>query len=139
MMNIDDVIAREKRIYEENQKVIDTHVLHEDFTLEELYCDDTEVIEEHLNNYRFASEYHKQIAEWLEELKALQHFESNYEHNLKVEYNKGIDDFYDEVLNFEDYIEPLDTSKFGAVLLYSGVDITKMIYNIKEQLKADGE
>ena len=71
MMTIDEAIVREKRIHEENKKVVDTHVLHEEFTLEELYCDDTEVIEEYLNNYKFASEYHKQLAEWLEELKEM--------------------------------------------------------------------
>ena len=70
-MTIDYVIAREKRIHEENQKVVDTHLLQGKFTLEELYCDDTEVIEEHLRYYRFASEYHKHIAEWLEELKEI--------------------------------------------------------------------
>lgn len=51
---------------------------------------------------------------------------------------KAIDEFYDKVLNFEDYIEPVDTSEFGAVLLYSGKDITNMIVKIKEQLKAGG-
>lgn len=52
--------------------------------------------------------------------------------------NKAIDEFYDEVLNFEDYIEPIGTSEFGAVLLYSGKDITNMICKIAEQLKAGG-
>lgn len=50
-------------------------------------------------------------------------------------YAKGIDDFYDNVLNFEDYIEPIDTSEFGAVLLYSGNDITNMIVKIKEEMR----
>ena len=71
MMTINEAIVREKEIHEANQKVVNTHVLHEEFTLEELYCDDTEVIEEHLNNYKFASEYHKQVSEWLEELKEM--------------------------------------------------------------------
>lgn len=57
---------------------------------------------------------------------------------LAEERNKTIEEFYDKVLNFEDYIEPLDTSEFGAVLLYSGKDITNMIVKIKEQLKAGG-
>lgn len=70
-MTIDETIKREKEIHKDNQMVVETHIVHEDFTLEELYCDDTEVIEEHLESYRFASEYHKQIAEWLEELKSL--------------------------------------------------------------------
>ena len=53
--------------------------------------------------------------------------------------NKAIDEFYDEVLNFEDYIEPSGTSEFGSVLLYSGKDITNMICKIAEQLKAGGK
>lgn len=49
-------------------------------------------------------------------------------------YYQAIDDFYDKALNFEDYIEPKGTSEFGAVLLYSGSDITKMIRKIKDEL-----
>lgn len=49
-------------------------------------------------------------------------------------YNKAIQDFYDKVLNFEDYIEPLDVSPLGTVLLYSPYDIKKMIVKIKEEL-----
>ena len=52
-------------------------------------------------------------------------------------YNQAIDDFYDKVLNFEDYIEPLDTSDNGSVLLYSGKDITNMIVKIKEEIKGE--
>ena len=48
--------------------------------------------------------------------------------------NDAIQDFYDEILNFEDYIEPINTTEFGEVLLYSGKDITKMIVKIKEEL-----
>ena len=41
----------------------------DDVTLDVLYCDDTEVIEEHLANYQRCAEEHRQIAKWLEELK----------------------------------------------------------------------
>lgn len=105
MMTIDEAIDREKEIHEANQKVVDTHVLHEEFTLEELYCDDTEVIEEHLNNYRFASEYHKQLSEWLEELKFIKQWKadimegfckydaSSFEEIVYNAKNKAIDEF----------------------------------------------
>lgn len=96
MITIDEAIAREKEIHEANQKVVDTHVLHEEFTLEELYCDDTEVIEEHLNNYRFASEYHKQVSEWLEELKAIKSdgfTDDLLNMGFTKGYRKAIDDF----------------------------------------------
>lgn len=69
-LTIDEVILREKRIYAENLKIVDTHVLSGEFTLEELYCDDTDAIKESLRQRKFDSEYHRQVAEWLEELKS---------------------------------------------------------------------
>ena len=53
---------------------------------------------------------------------------------------KAIDEFYDKVLNFEDYIEPIGVTGITEyrTLLYSGGDITDMIVKIKEQLKAGG-
>lgn len=48
---------------------------------------------------------------------------------------QAITEFYDKVLNFEDYIEPKGTSEFGAVLLYSGKDITNMIVKIAEEMR----
>lgn len=78
----------------------------------------------------------------VEEFKALKEEVELYRNldktNFSDGYNRAIDEFYDEILNFEDYIEPVDTSDFGAVLLYSGIDITNMIVKIKEQLKAGG-
>lgn len=50
-----------------------------------------------------------------------------------VEKNKIIDEFYDEVLNFEDYIEPITDD--NGILLYSGCDITDMIVKIKKKLE----
>lgn len=49
----------------------------------------------------------------------------------KQGYNEAIQDFYDKVLNFEDYIEPRE---YSDVLLYSGKDITDMIVKIKNEL-----
>ncbi len=46
---------------------------------------------------------------------------------------KAIDEFYDKAVNFEDYIEIVETK--NGVQLYSGVDITKMIVKIAEQMK----
>jgi len=40
-------------------------------TIDMLYCDDTGVIEEHLANYQKCAEEHRQLAEWLKELKQL--------------------------------------------------------------------
>lgn len=48
--------------------------------------------------------------------------------------NDGIQDFYDKVLNFEDYIQPISTYNGGDLQLYSGKDISKMIVKIKNEL-----
>ena len=48
--------------------------------------------------------------------------------------NNAIDEFYDKVLNFEDYIDPVDDD--NGILLYSGSDITKMIVNIANELRS---
>ena len=68
-MTIDEAIQRENKIAEENQKIVDTEIVFDDVSLSQLYCDDTEVIEEHLENYKKCAEYHKQLVDWLEELK----------------------------------------------------------------------
>lgn len=58
---------------------------------------------------------------------------------LKAEFaeirNKTIEEFRSEAINFEDYIEPINESPCGAILMYSGYDITKMIMKISEKLK----
>ena len=69
--------------------------------LSQLYCDDTEVTEEHLSNYRKCSKYHKKLAELLEELKALKNglkikcdnLNEALEKGKKIGYNNAIDDF----------------------------------------------
>lgn len=70
-MTLDEAIKTEENIAEENQKVVDTGILFDDVTIDMPYCDDTEVIEEHLANYQICAERHRQLAEWLQELKRL--------------------------------------------------------------------
>lgn len=69
-MTIDEAIKTEENIAEENQRVVDTGIVFDDVTIDMLYCDDTEVIEEHLANYQRCAEEHSQLAEWLKELKS---------------------------------------------------------------------
>lgn len=141
-MTIDEAIAREKRIYEENQKVVDTHIICKDVTLEEFYCDDTEVIEEHLNNYKLSSEYHKQITEWLEELKIYK--ECNISKtNFLMGYNKAIDDVMkkakeiqeEQIKNLEQ--SPMRSGKRWAIYMgtYLGHIQVACKRLIEEQLK----
>ena len=68
-MTLDEAIQIENKSAEANQKIVDTEIVFDDVSLSQLYCDDTEVIEEQLSNYRKYAEYHKQIADWLELLK----------------------------------------------------------------------
>lgn len=70
-MTLEEAIKDMETIAEENQKVVDTHIVFDDVTVDMLYCDDTEVIEEHLANYQMCAEEHRQLAEWLKDYKRL--------------------------------------------------------------------
>lgn len=70
-MEIDEAIKRCEEVAEENQRVVDTGIVFDDVTIDMLYCDDTEVIDEHLANYQRCANEQRQLAEWLRELKEL--------------------------------------------------------------------
>lgn len=70
-LTLDEAIKHCEEVAEENQKVVDTGIVYDDVTIDMLYCDDTEVIEEHLANYQMCADEYRQLAEWLKELKAL--------------------------------------------------------------------
>ena len=99
-MTLDEAIRIENKSAEANQKIVDTKIVFDDVSLSQLCCDDTEVIEEHLSNYRKYAEYHKQIAEWLELLKWYQQSMEDIPSESGVlpkdvyhaEYEKAIDD-----------------------------------------------
>ena len=126
---LDEAFQRENKIAEENQKIVDTQIVFDDVSISELYCDDTEVIEEHLSNYRKCAEYHKQIADWLEELVMLRldscmiHMPERL-HLVENGYNKALDDFVNAC-------EKQFTTMYGQRY----VDM-RDIKNIAEQLKA---
>lgn len=145
-MTIDEAIQRENNFAEENQKIVDTQIVFDDVSLSQLYCDDTEVIEEHLENYKKCAEYHKKIAEWLEELKAMkemdldipQHFTKEQSDWIKaycigrnVEfYNKAIHDAIKIVK--ENYrmeaLERLEKIKAG---------VKKIVQEVEEEFATD--
>lgn len=70
-MTLGEAIKNMETIAEENQRVVDTRIVSDDVTIDMLYCDDTEVIDEHLANYQKVAENYRQIADWLKELKQL--------------------------------------------------------------------
>ena len=138
-MTLDEAIQRENKIAEENQKIVDTEIVFDDVSLSQLYCDDTEVIEEHLENYKKCAEYHKKLAEWLEELKFLRQWKSDvmdefckYDCNSVEEamhngYNKAIDDF----VSFANTMPTVETE--------DGEIRPMWLEEIAEQLKEGGE
>ena len=102
-MTIDETIQAENKIAEENQKIVDTEIVFDDVSLSQLYCDDTEVIEEHLENYKKCAEYHKKVAEWLEDYKRIkEEIGTDWwlkEHDRLV-CNKVIDDFVNDLKDY---------------------------------------
>ena len=67
-MTLDEAIKYMENISEENQRIVDTGIVFDDVTIDMLYCDDTEVIDEHLANYQRCANEQRQLAEWLREL-----------------------------------------------------------------------
>lgn len=70
-MTIDEVIIQYEEMAEEAQKVVDTHYISDELTIDEIYCDDTEIIEERLALHQERADDFRQLAEWLKELKIL--------------------------------------------------------------------
>jgi hypothetical protein len=75
-MTIDEAIEQIEEVVEENQKVVDMHRITCNGTgagvlIDELFADDTEIIEEHLANFQKTADQYRQLAEWLKELKQL--------------------------------------------------------------------
>lgn len=81
------------------------------------------------DNMKDIAEEHKQLTEWLEELKKYQSYKPVDKEFYKAGYNKAIDDFFDELQNYE------DSDNWLRLKMSS-------IYQIAEQLKegsADNE
>ena len=128
-MTLDEAIQRENKIAEENQKIVDTQIVFDDVSISELYCDDTEVIEEHLNNYKKCAEYHNQIAEWLEELKMYKSLASKelvsekQRNDRNIEYIKCFNDGYKNALY--DFSEKIKENIYESLIWGMIVDSHK--------------
>ncbi len=72
-MTIDEAIKQIEEIVEDNQRIVDTHRFFDELnlTIEEIYCDDAEIIEECLAVSQKRVYDFRQLAEWLKELKQL--------------------------------------------------------------------
>lgn len=142
-MTLDEAIQRENKIAEENQKIVDTQIVFDDVYISELYCDDTEVIEEHLSNYRKCAEYHKQIADWLEELVMLRldscmiHMPERL-HLVENGYKKALNDFAEKLnAKCDRMIKEKWNSNVAPISWAEAyADFKDDIDEIKEELKA---
>ena len=86
-------------------------------------------------NHRLCPEYHNEIAEWLEELKAYRENSNGYnkediELNRNAMYNKAIDDLLEDANEMAIEVD-VDTYTMKAI----GIGLLE---NIAEQLKAGG-
>lgn len=109
--DLDEIIKKEKELYEYNKKIVDTHIVFENVLIEQMYCDDTEAIEEALERYRYATKYHKKVYEFLEVLKLYPQGmkDITYESGVLPKdvytsgYNKALEDYHriiaDEIKN----------------------------------------
>ena len=142
-MTLDEAIQRENKIAEENQKIVDTEIVFDDVSLSQLYCDDTEVIEEHLSNYRKCAEYHKQLADWLKELVMLRldscmiHIPERLQ-LIENGYNKALDDFAEKLnAKCDRMIKEKWNSNVAPISWAEAyADFKDDIDEIKEELKA---
>ena len=121
-MTIDEAIQIENNFAEENQKIVDTQIVFDGVYISQLYCDDTEVIEEHLENYKKCAEYHKQLVDWLEELKDMRNLDKT---NFSDGYNRGIDDSLKEA----DATFPMQSD---------GTAVLRRLEKIADRLKGGG-
>ena len=143
-MTIDEAIQRENKIAEENKKIVDTEIVFDDVSISQLYCDDTEVIEEHLENYKKCAEYHKNIAEWLEELKDYRD-KNKMVVRVDVENMDSIKDNIEELSKYAEIQYEKAIDDFAKLVetwcwkheQYNQDDLNKLM-NIAEQLKAGG-
>lgn len=123
-MTIDEAIEKERKkadLHRFNSCNIDT----------ELYADDPEEIENAKNRCIKCAEEHEQLAEWLEELKAIKE-KGRYVQGFRAGYKVAIGDFVCYMCNEFD-------SKYAAIEEHTGEYVIKRVHSIAEELKAGGE
>lgn len=147
-MTLDEAIEKENKIAKENQKIVDTQIVFDNVSISELYCDDTEVIEEHLSNYRKCAEYHEQLAEWLEDYKHIKRWKSDvmddfcrydassFEELVTNARNKAIDDFVEKAIKIVYESNNRDRNPQPRDMV---ADIHYKFIELAEQLKAGDE
>lgn len=88
-MTIEEIIVKEQEMSEIFQKTVDTHMVSEDLSLEELYCDDTEIIEEEIKKCKELADVHNQIANIMRKYQKIEKIIRDYDvawesHHMKA-------------------------------------------------------
>lgn len=126
-MTLKEIIEKENAIIKHEQFFQDTHIVFtdddgEDITIEMLYCDDTECIEESLEISKCNLEYHQQLVDYIKELET---FRKQIKETNEI-YNKALDDFADEL-------------KWLFSMYYTGSLNSKDVDDIVKELKKGTE
>ena len=99
MITLDETIAKEKEEAKRLRKIIETGYDGE-ISIEAIFCDDTDAIKEVYERFENCAKEHEQLAELLEELKALRNglkikcdsLNEALDKGKKIGYNKAIDE-----------------------------------------------
>ncbi len=70
-MELDEAIKHCEEVAEENETVVNTRTFEDGYTVDEMYCDDTECINTHLARCEKCAAEHRQLAEWLRKYKEM--------------------------------------------------------------------
>ena len=142
MLSIDETIAKEKENAEKLRKIIETGYDGE-ISIESIFCDDTAAIKEAYERFENCAKEHKQLAEWLEELKFIRQWKSDvmyefckYDCNSVEEarnnaYNKALDDFAEKLIRYVDCGHLCSPTE----IRWSDLSVVEMVKELSEQLK----
>ena len=141
-MTIDEKIAKEKANAEKLRKIIETGY-DGGISIEAIFCDDTAAIKEAYERFENCAKEHEQLAEWLEELKALKiglnikcdNLNESLERGKKIGYNKALDDFADRIIRYVDCGHLCSPTE----VRWSDLSVVEMVKKLAEQLKTGGE
>ena len=105
-MTIDEIIVTEKEIAEDFKRIVDTHMVSEATSLEELYCDDTEIINEELERCKNAVDYHTTIANIMHKYQKIQEIVNQKDYDRFNSHN-----YYGYFLRVQDIRKVLEDGK----------------------------
>ena len=130
MLSIDKARAQEREIAKEQKTKYDNCPTRMRYCCEMCF---------HEPKCNEVAEYHEQLAEWLEELKALRNglkikcdnLNEALEKGKKIGYNKAIDDFAEKLIRYVDCGHLCSPTE----VTWSDLSVVEMVKKLAEQLK----